>query len=64
MKTSKTILGMEHDRTEPSAARHRTLVAGLSLAILLIAAAVTSPTHAATSSPPPVSECSDFACEK
>ena len=64
MKTSKTILGMEHDRTERSTARRRTLVAGLTLATLLFAATVAHPTHSATSSPPPVSECSDFACEK
>jgi len=50
--------------TKLSAARHRSAVAGLALAILVIAAGVAKPTHADTSSSPPVDECSDFACEK
>ena len=54
----------KNDRTEPSAPRRRTAVAGLALATLVVAAGVAKPTHADTSSSSPVDECSDFACEK
>jgi hypothetical protein len=64
MRTSKKILGIKNDRTKLSAARRRSAVAGLALATLVIAAGVARPTHADTSSSPPVDECSDFACEK
>ena len=47
----------EHDRATKSVARPRYVAAGLGLALLLTAATVTNP-------PPPVSTCSDFACEK
>ena len=64
MRTSKKILGIKNDPTKPSAARHRSAVAGLALATLVIAVCVAIPTHADTSSSPPVDGCSDFACEK
>jgi hypothetical protein len=64
MRTSKKILSIENDRTKPDAARRRCGVVGLALATLVIAAGVANPTRADTSSSPPVSECSDFACEK
>jgi hypothetical protein len=64
MRTSRKIPSIENDRTKPSAARRLGAVAGLALATLLIAAGVANPTHADTSSSPPVDECSDFACEK
>jgi hypothetical protein len=64
MSTSERILGIEHNRTESGAARRRSLVAALMLATLAIAAVVAKPAHADTSSPPPVSQCSDFACEQ
>ena len=64
MKTSEKTPGTKHDRTKPNAARRRSAVAGLALATLVVAAGVATPTHADTSSSPPVSECSDFGCEK
>jgi hypothetical protein len=64
MRTSKKILGIENDRTKPSAARRRRAVAGLALATLVIAAGVAKPTRGDTSSSPPVDACSDFACER
>ena len=64
MSTSKKVLSIKNERTKLSAARHRSAVAGLALATLVIAAGVANRTHADTSSPPPVSECSDFACER
>ena len=52
----------ENDRPGRSAATHRRLVAGLALAIL--ASAVTIPRDTSTPPSPPVSQCSDFGCEK
>jgi hypothetical protein len=64
MRTSKRILGSTNERTNLSATSRRSLITGLALATLVIAGGVANPTHAGTSSAPPVAECSDFACEK
>jgi hypothetical protein len=64
MRTSKSIMGIRNDRTRVSAARRRIVAAGLALGILGVAAGVPQLSHAGTSSAPPVSQCSDFACEK
>ena len=64
MRTSKSVTGIRNDRTQVSAARRRIVAAGLALGILAIAADVPQLGHAGTSSAPPVSQCSDFACEK
>ena len=60
METSRNIVGIGSDRTKGGVARRRIVVAGLALAI----AAVVAPLgHADTSSAPPVSQCTDFACQ-
>ena len=64
MRTSKDIRGIRNDRTKVSAARRRIVTAGLALGILAIAAGVPHLSRADTSSAPPVSQCTDFACEK
>ena len=64
MRTSKTIMGIRNDRTKVGTARRRIVAAGLALGILAIAAGVPHFSHAATSSAPPVSQCSDFGCEE
>jgi len=53
-----------NDRTNARAGRRRIVAAGLVLGLLAIAAGVPRLSHADTSSAPPVSQCSDFACEK
>ena len=57
MNESKNTVGRKNERR---------LVAGacLALAILTIAAATPRPSVARASSSPPVSKCSDFACEQ
>ena len=62
MRTSKNITGIRNDRPKVIAARRRIVAASLALGILAIAAGV--PHHADTPSGPPVSKCSDFACEQ
>jgi len=64
MRTSENIIGITNDRTKASAARRRIVAAGLVLGILAIAAGAPHRSHADTSSAPPVSKCSDFACEQ
>ena len=66
MRTSKNIPAIENDPTKQSAARHRRAVAGLALATVVIAACAANPARADTdtSSSTPVSQCSDFGCEK
>ena len=51
---------MATSTTNPNTARHCRVAAGLTLAILV----ATAPTQVGPPSPPPVNECSDFACEK
>ena len=63
MRTFKNVMGIRNDRTKVSA-RRRIVAAGLALGILAIAAGVPYLSHADTSSAPPVSKCSDFACEQ
>ena len=63
MRTSKSIVGITNDRTKLSAARCRTIAAGLAL-ILAGAAAGPHVTYAGTSSTPPVSKCTDFGCQE
>jgi len=53
-----------NDHTKLSATRRRSVIVGLALATLVLGGGVANPTHGGTSSPPPVGECSDFACEK
>jgi hypothetical protein len=60
---------MRMSRNTTSADRARmtavtSVVTGLTLALLAIAAGTPRVTHADTVSPPPVSSCTDFACEK
>ena len=64
MRMSKNITGIRNDCTKGSAARRRIVAAGLALGILAIAAGVPHLGHADTSSAPPVSQCSNFGCEK
>ena len=64
MRTSRNIMGIRTDRTKVSAARRRIVTAGLALGMLALAAGVPHLGHADTSSAPPVSQCTDFACEK
>jgi hypothetical protein len=64
MRTSKNIMGIRNDRTKMSAARRRIAGAGLALAILAMAVCAPRPSYARRSSAPPVSKCSDFACEQ
>ena len=47
-----------------SFARRLRLVTRLVVAAVAITGAVTMPADGGTSSPPPVTQCSDFACEK
>ena len=64
MKTSKSIIGIEKDRTNPRAARRRVVAASIGFAaILSFAAGARQTTHAAASPTPPVSKCEDFACQ-
>ena len=64
MEASKNTVGRTNDPTTVSAARRRIAGACLALAILTIAAAAPRPSYAGASSTPPVSKCSDFACEQ
>ncbi len=64
MRTSKNMMGIRNDCTKVGAARRRIVAVGLALAILAFAAGVPRLSHADTSSAPPVSQCTDFACEK
>jgi len=64
MKASKNIVGRKNDPTTVSAARHRISGACLALAILTIAAGAPRASYFGASSTPPVSKCSDFACEQ
>ena len=65
MRTFKNIMGIRNDRTKVSAARRCIVAAGLALGMLAIAAGVPRLGHADTSpAAPPVSQCSDFACEQ
>ena len=64
MRTSKNIIGIRNDRTKVSAARRRIVAAGLALGILALAAGVPHLSQADTASAPPVSQCSNFGCEK
>jgi len=56
------MLSSKTDGTMSDAARYRSVAAGLTLATLVITGAVTILTQA-DPSPPPVNECSDYACE-
>jgi hypothetical protein len=49
-------------RTKLNATKRRTVAAGLALAIA-VAVSAAHVTYAGTSSTPPESQCSDFACE-
>ena len=64
MRGFRSIMGIRNDRTKVSAARRRIVAAGLALGMLAMAAGVPHLSHADTSSAPPVSKCSDFACEQ
>ena len=66
MKASENTVGRKTDPTTASAARRRISGACLALAILTTAAGAGAPrpSYAGTSSTPPVSKCSDFACEQ
>ncbi len=64
MRTSKSIVGITNDRTKLSAARRRSIAAGLALAILAAVAGGPHVTYAGTSSTPPVSKCTDFGCQE
>jgi len=64
MTTSTKALDEKPDRTKRRGSRGRGAVAGLALAGLMIGAGVANPTDSGTPSLPPVSGCSDFACEK
>ena len=64
MRAFKNIMGIRNDRTKASAAKRRIVAVGLALGILAITAGVSHVSHADTSSPPPVSKCSDFGCEQ
>ena len=57
MKASKSPIGIKDER-------RRIAGACLALAILMITAAPLRPSFAGVSSTPPVSKCSDFACER
>jgi len=57
MKASKNTIGRKDER-------HRIAGACLALAILTITAAPLRPSFVGVSSTPPVSKCSDFACEQ
>jgi len=64
MKTFENITGIEKDRANPRAARRRTIAAGIAFAaVLAFAAGARHTTHAAESPAPPVSKCTDFACQ-
>jgi len=64
MKASKNTVGRKNDPTTVSAARRRMSGACLALAILAIAAGAPRASYFGASSTPPVSKCSDFACEQ
>jgi len=64
MKASKNTVGRKNDPTTVSAARRRTSGACLALAILALAAGAPRASYFGASSIPPVSKCSDFACEQ
>jgi hypothetical protein len=63
MRTSKNIMGIGNGRATVSAARRRIVAAGFALGILAITAGVPHRSRADTSSAPPVSQCTDFACQ-
>jgi hypothetical protein len=63
MGTFTNIVGIRNDRTKVSAVRRRIGAAVLALGILAIATGIPRLSHADTSSAPPVSQCTDFACQ-
>ena len=63
METSKNIVGIGNDQTQVNAVRRRVAAVGLALGILAIATSVPRLSLADTSSPPLVSQCTDFACQ-
>jgi hypothetical protein len=65
MNTFKSIMHIENDRTNSRAASRRIVAAGLAVAaVLAVVAAAPRPVHADAAPTPPVSKCSDFACEQ
>ena len=64
MKASKNTVGRKNDPTTMSAARRHISGACLALATLTIAAGAPRPSYTGASLTPPVSKCSDFACEQ
>ena len=65
MRNSTTMLSSKNDGMKPSAARYRSVTAGLALVTLVITGAAATPPQAGPSSPPPpVNECSDYGCER
>jgi hypothetical protein len=64
MRASENTVGRKNDPTTVSSERRRITGACLALAVLTIAAATSRPSFAGVSSTPPVSKCSDFACEQ
>ena len=64
MKASRNTAGRNNDPTTVNAEGRRIAGACLALALLTIAAAGPRPSFAGVSSTPPVSKCSDFACEQ
>jgi hypothetical protein len=64
MRTSKNSMGSRNGRTKVRTARRRNVAVALALGMLAIAAGVPRLSHADTSSAPPVSQCTDFACER
>jgi len=64
MGTPENTVGMKNDPTTVSPARRRIVAAGLALAILTIAVGAPRASYFGASSTPPVSKCSDFACEQ
>jgi hypothetical protein len=64
MKVSKNTVRRKNDSTTARSERRRIASACLALAIVTIAAGALRPSFAGVSSIPPVSKCSDFACEQ
>jgi hypothetical protein len=64
MRTSKNITGIRNNRTKVSAAKRCIVAAGVALAILTMAACAPRPSYLSASSAPPMSQCTDFACEQ
>jgi len=58
------MLSSKNEGMKPNAARYRNVAAGLALVTLVITGAAATPTQAGPASPPPVNECSDYACER